>query len=167
MAGFWLSTALSLLVILSLALLPASCRTKKSAASSVASWSETRDSEAVTVVSGSVDWRRLLLSWVADSTTLRLRADSIVTPGGTVIHNPSIDTSASGPRLDLAGESASSRADSIHAEAAGESLSSASAAEDSVTDSVVVAEPPDWRMWLPLALVVGAGAVGIWLSRRK
>lgn len=30
-----------------------------------------------------------------------------------------------------------------------------------------VAEPPDWRMWLPLALVVGAGAVGIWLSRRK
>lgn len=167
LAGFWISTILSLMVVLALAFAFSSCRTKKTAASTVSSMSETRDSGSVTAVSGSIDWRRLLLSWVADSTTLRLTADSIVTPGGVVIHNPSIDTSASGPRLDLAGESARSSADSVHAEAAGVSLSSSSAAEDSATDSVIVAEPPDWRTWIPLLLVVGAGAVGVWLSRRK
>ncbi|MCM1077739.1 MAG: hypothetical protein NC411_10315 [Bacteroides sp.] len=104
--------------------------------------------------------------WMAagcDSLRLSLRADSVVRPDGTVIHNPSAESTVAAPRLAATDSAHATATDSLHAVSTHSKDTSSSAALTDTRDDTAVASPK--LGWSTMAMSVMIFFVLWWLRK--
>ena len=138
-----------------------SCRTQKQSIESVEAETARRDTMTITHRRSTVDWRRALMTWAADSLSLRIACDSVVTPTGT-IYNPVIEAGVAGAKSSQGEASASCVADSVRKEAASRYQASSRSESDRKTEAVAVHDPPDLG-WIAVAAGI---LLAIYVARR-
>lgn len=167
LAGFIISTAMSFVVLLLLTFVTPSCRTHKQTSVTTSENVERLDTSIVANDFHSTDWRRLLLSWAADSMTIRLCCDSIVKPDGTTLYAPSIETEASSPHFAVTDDVVTDRAGSSREESSSSISADKGTATDSTSELVVVTKPPDLWGLFTVVILAAVAAFLAWRTIRK
>ncbi|WP_297071350.1 hypothetical protein [uncultured Duncaniella sp.] len=160
--GWLLSCALLMLM----ALVAVSCSAQKDLHETATSQTQEVDTSLIDERSDRQMDRWWWMTATGDSLRVSFRADSIVKPDGTVIHNPSAGTTVSSPQLTASGGEQSTATDSLHAETSRFMQASDSTAMTDKRESVAVTKPPDYWGWLTVGLVL-ASAILLWLKYRK
>ena len=157
--GWLLGCALVMLMVL----VAVSCSAQKDVYRTASSQTQEVDSSLIDERADRQMDRWWWMMATGDSLRVSFRADSIVKPDGTVIHNPSAGTTVTSPQLTASGGEQSTATDSLHAEASRSMDATDSTALTDKRETVAVTKPPSYWGWLTLGLIL-ASAILLWLN---
>ncbi len=160
--GWLLGCALLMLM----ALVAVSCSAQKDLHGTATSQTQEVDTSLIDERSDRQLDRWWWMTATGDSLRVSFRADSIVRPDGTVIHNPSAGTTVTSPQLTASGGEQSTATDSLHAETSRSMQATDSTVLTDKRETVAVTKPPSYWGWLTVGLVL-ASAIILWLKYRK
>lgn len=147
----------AILLCLLAAALATGCRTQRTATSHATSTATEQVEADLTQTTNTSSGSRLDIKAGADNVTIRITADSVVTPEGT-IYQPDVTINVNKPAAEVSATDSSARADSLaaHVNAGTDTATT----DDSCceTDTVAVTEPPS-KWWLLALLIIPATVI--------